>query len=293
MKILVAIDHSPSSGTVLQAAVTRAWPADAQFCVLNVTDLQRFERLPVLIEDAMREGRRLTEEGAQQISGAGYEAFPKTSPGNPRSDIPCFANEWGADLILVGSHGHSAIGRFLLGSVSQAVLRTAPCSVEIVRMIPDSSPFKVLFATDGSDCSLAAARIVADRPWPAGSVFKIISVEEPVLARDRFARDAYSAVYSTSLLEELATQARERARSAVHAAKDILCHASVTLAEGDSVRLGETRGAILEAAKDWGAHLILLGSHGRRGFNRFVMGSVSEAVAIHASCSVQVVRPRQ
>ena len=63
-----------------------------------------------------------------------------------------------ADLIMVGSHGHSAIGRFLLGSVAQAVLRIAPCPVEIVRfpagdVTPSSHPMKVLLATDGSECS--------------------------------------------------------------------------------------------------------------------------------------------
>jgi nucleotide-binding universal stress UspA family protein len=106
---------------------------------LNVVNLQRFERLPALIEDATREGERLVQEGAKQICGADYEAFPKTSPGHPRSDFSCFAKEWGADLILVGSHGHGAVGRFLLESIAQGVLRTAPCSVEIVRIAPVAS----------------------------------------------------------------------------------------------------------------------------------------------------------
>jgi nucleotide-binding universal stress UspA family protein len=57
--------------------------------------------------------------------------------------------------------------------------------------------------------------------------------------------------------------------------------------------LGEPCGVILDTAKKWGADLIVLGSHGRRGLDRFLLGSVSEAVAIHAACSVQVVRGRQ
>ena len=293
MKVLVAIDHSPSSDTVLQAAVTRSWPAHTTFCVLNVTNLQRFERLPALIEDATREGERLTQAGARRISSAGYEAFPKTAPGHPRSDISCFAKEWGADLILVGSHGHGALGRFLLGSVAQAVLRTAPCSVEIVRSAHDSSPFKVLFATDGSECSVAAARAIAKQPWPRGSVFKVLSVEELMVSGNQMDASSLSAVYPASLLEELITQSREQARSAVEGAKDILRGAGLTLVDGDLFPLGEPRSVILDTAKAWGAHLIVLGSHGRRGLDRFLMGSVSETVAIHAPCSVQVVRPRQ
>jgi nucleotide-binding universal stress UspA family protein len=295
MKVLIAIDNSSSSKTVLQAALTRAWPGDAIFCVLHVVNLQRFERLPALIEDAVREGERLAQEGATRISSAGYEAFPKASPGHPRSDISCFAKEWGADLILVGSHGHSAIGRFLLGSVAQGVLRTAPCSVEIVRgaSVSPSSPMKVVLATDGSDFSLGAAQAVAAQPWPPGSVFKVLSVEELVVVGNQMEAASLSAVYPATLLEELTTQARERARSAVAAAKDVLSGAGLTLDAGDSMPLGDPRSVILETAKDWGADLIVVGSHGRRGLDRFLLGSVSEAVAIHATCSVQVVRGRQ
>jgi len=292
MKVLVAIDNSPE--TILEAVVNRQWPARTTFCVLNVVNLQRFERLPALIEDATREGERLVQEGAKRIFGAGYEAFSKTSPGHPRSDISCFAKEWAADLILVGSHGHGAVGRFLLGSVAQGVLRTAPCSVEIVRTAPAASlPRKVLLATDGSDCSLGAAHAIAAQLWPQGSVFKVISVEELMVVGNQMEAASLSAIYPASLLEELTTQARERARSAVEMAKDILSRAGLTLENGDSIPLGEPRSVILDTAKEWGADLVVVGSHGRRGLDRFLLGSVSEAVAIHAACSVQVARGRQ
>jgi nucleotide-binding universal stress UspA family protein len=60
--------------------------------------------------------------------------------------------------------------------------------------------------------------------------------------------------------------------------------------DDQAIELGEPRTMILDTAKTWGADLIVLGSHGRRGMDRFLMGSVSEAVAIHAHCSVEVVR---
>jgi len=294
MKVLVAIDNSPSAETILEAVINRSWPARTTFCVLNVVNLQRFERLPALIEDATREGERLVQEGANRISGAGHEAFPKTSPGHPRSDISCFAKEWGADFILVGSHGHGAVGRFLLGSVAQGVLRTAPCSVEIVRSAPKVSlPRKVLLATDGSDCSVGAAHAIASQLWPPGSVFRVISVEELMTVGNQMDAASLSAVYPASLLEELTTQARDRARSAVETARDILTRAGLTLDRGESTPFGEPRGVILDTAKEWRADLIVLGSHGRRGLDRFLLGSVSEAVAIHAACSVQVIRARQ
>jgi nucleotide-binding universal stress UspA family protein len=102
-----------------------------------------------------------------------------------------------------------------------------------------------------------------------------------------------AAIYPASLLDELTTQAQSRARSAVDTAKDILTRAGLTLDGGDSIPLGEPRGVILDTAKDWRADLIVVGSHGKRGLDRFLLGSVSESVAIHATCSVQVVRGRQ
>jgi nucleotide-binding universal stress UspA family protein len=294
MKVLVAIDNSPSSDTILGAVVNRPWLANTTFCVLNVVNLQRFEMLPAFIEDASREATLLVEEGTKRIKAAGYEAFPKTSLGHPRSDISCFAKEWGSDLILVGSHGHGAVGRFLLGSVAQGVLRTAPCSVEILRTVPAySSPRRVLFATDGSDCSVGAAHAIASQPWPQGSIFKVLSVEELVTAGNQMGAGSLAAIYPASLLDELTTQAQSRARSAVDTAKDILTRAGLTLDGGDSIPLGEPRGVILDTAKDWRADLIVVGSHGKRGLDRFLLGSVSESVAIHATCSVQVVRGRQ
>jgi nucleotide-binding universal stress UspA family protein len=295
VKVLIAIDSSPSSKTILDPAVNRTWPDKTTFCVLNIVNLQRFERLPALIEDATREGEHLVREGSKKISDAGYEAFPKTSPGHPRSEISCFAKEWGADLILVGSSGHGAVGRFLLGSVAQGVLRTAPCSVEIVRtasLVPFSRSMKVLFATDGSECSVAAAQAIAAELWPLGTTFKVLSVQELMVVGNQMEAASLSAVYSATLLEELTTQSENRARSAVEVAKDILSCAGLTLGEGDSMPMGEPRGVILETAKDWGADLIVVGSHGRRGLDRFLLGSVSEAIAIHAPCSVRVVRAR-
>jgi nucleotide-binding universal stress UspA family protein len=59
-------------------------------------------------------------------------------PGSPRSAILDEAERWGADLIVLGSHGYRGWQRFLLGSVSQAVVSHAKCSVEVVRCRPES-----------------------------------------------------------------------------------------------------------------------------------------------------------
>jgi nucleotide-binding universal stress UspA family protein len=295
MKVLIAIDCSPASERVLDEAAARPWPEDTTFSVVNVVDVHRFARLPALIEDAKREADGLVKAGSEKLLRTGHKALSEVIMGFPRTAISEYAKEWKADLIMAGSHGHSAIGRFLLGSVAQGILRTAPCSMEVVRSAsggtpPSSHPMKILLATDGSDCSVGAAHSVANRPWPEGTVMKVLSVEELIIPDGQVAGYPLSSVYPQSLLEELTTQARDRACSAAKTAREILHRAGMKVLDDQAIELGEPRGVILDIAKTWGADLIVLGSHGRRGMDRFLMGSVSEAVAIHAHCSVEVVR---
>lgn len=299
MKVLLAIDSSPSSDRIFDTVVVRPWPPATEFGLVNVVDLRPFERLPAPIEDIMKEAQELVSAGARKLCGAGYQAATKVLQGHPRTAISAYAKEWGADLILIGSHGHGAIGRFLLGSVAQGVLRTAPCSVEIVRTPPrmdgaaSAIGMKILLATDGSDCSVGAVHAVANHPWPEGTVFRVLSVEELMVVGNQMDASSLSAVYPASLLEELVTQAHERATSAAEMAKSLLVRAGRKLTEGPSTPLGDPRGIILDTAKEWPADLIVVGSHGRRGLDRYLMGSVSEAVAVHAQCSVRVIRGAQ
>jgi len=260
-----------------------------------VVDLQRFEQLPVLIKDATLEGEKLVKAASKRICGGGYDAKTKVILGHPRKEISAYAREWGAELILVGSHGHGAIGRFLLGSVAQAVLRTAPCSVEIVRRsretgrASDAHGMRILLATDGSDCSLQAAHVVAEHTWPEESVFHVLSVEELMVVANQLEATSLAAVYPASQLDLLATQAHDRATSACKVASEVLSYAGRRVIDS-STPLGDPRSLITETAREWAADLLVVGSHGRRGIDRLLMGSVSESVAIHAPCSVRVVR---
>jgi len=290
MKILLAIDSSSPSQSVIQQAATLPWPLGTRFCVLSIVDMGTWEGLPALIEDAKSGAQRGVDAALATLTQSGLEASGEIQLGVPKKAIPEFARQWGADLVMVGSHGQNQMIRFLLGSVALAVVRSSPCSVEIVRTPPTSRavPRQVLLATDGSDCSIGAAHAVAAEIWPQGSVFKLLSVQESLIVGNEM-----EAAHPNSLIEELIATAQDRARSAVEQAKDILQRAGLTVDDASSVLPGEPRSVILDKAKKWGADLIVLGSHGRRGLDRLLVGSVSEAVAVHASCSVRVVRARQ
>jgi nucleotide-binding universal stress UspA family protein len=202
------------------------------------------------------------------------------------------AKELSAELIIVGAHSAAGMAGFLLGSVAKAVIRTAPCSVEVARhthRAPGHHPgMKVLLSVDESEYSTAAAKSIAARPWPAESEIRVMSVVD---LAPSFLQAAFEPAFiDPSGMNELREQAMERAQTSITEAREILSQAGLRTSEYLSVLLEEPKKAILDQAKEWHADLIVVGSHGRRGFQRFMLGSVSEAVAMHADCSVEIVR---
>jgi nucleotide-binding universal stress UspA family protein len=151
---------------------------------------------------------------------------------------------------------------------------------------------KILLATDGSECSMAAVRSVAGRPWPSGSQIRLISVIPIILAVG--ASHPLPPFYLPSdVFETLQNQARSRAEEAVERGHQILREAQIEPVKTGFLPIGDARQVILEEAKDWGADLIVVGSHGYHGIDKLMLGSVSESVAIHAHCSVEVIRRDQ
>jgi nucleotide-binding universal stress UspA family protein len=295
MKVLLALDASTGSQQVVRGAATLPWPAGTTFCILSIVDLAQWEGLPALIQDAKHAAQALVEKAMKRLGHPGCEVFSEVQLGFPKSAIPEFARQWKADLVMVGSRGQSALSRFFLGSVALAVLRSAPCSVEIVR--PSRSGrhaaqdgMKILLGTDGSECSVKAARSLADRPWPGGSQFRVISVRDILTLEIQTTVSSPCPVYPAGLLKEILEDARKRAEDDVAEAHRALSSAGLKVGNGTETLVGDPRIVLLDEAAAWGADLFVLGSHGKHGLDRMLLGSVSEAVALHADCSVEVVR---
>lgn len=145
---------------------------------------------------------------------------------------------------------------------------------------------KILLAIDGSTCSDHAVSEVARRPWPAGSEVKIITViETPIVP------GAEPWALPETYFEDLEKESRRYAHSGVEsAASKIRAGEDKSLRVTTEVFQGSAKGAIVEIAESWGADLIVVGSHGYSALHRFLIGSVSNAVALHAKCSVEIVR---
>jgi nucleotide-binding universal stress UspA family protein len=85
-------------------------------------------------ETSLKQGEELVQKAEEPLIKAGYQVHTSVKEGNPKITIVEDASKWKADLIILGSHGRTGLDRILMGSVSEAVARYAPCSVEIVRM---------------------------------------------------------------------------------------------------------------------------------------------------------------
>lgn len=145
MKILLAIDGSECSNAVVTEVLQRPWPADAEFKVLTVYEVPMVtpqawtispdycERVEEVVRDVAQTASVSAWSRLNQKFGSQFPITSEVISGSPQSGILEVAESWNADLIILGSHGYRAWERLFLGSVSQAVVTHARCSVEVVR----------------------------------------------------------------------------------------------------------------------------------------------------------------
>ncbi len=147
---------------------------------------------------------------------------------------------------------------------------------------------KVLIAIDDSEFARAAVDSVVMRPWRDGTEFLVVNVVQ--LLPPAFS-DWHSGYVKASVeaQEMMKTRFRQVVSETVSYMKDKLAGASV---EGQVLE-GNIRDGIIDTAASWEADLIVMGSHGRTGLTRFLLGSVAEAVLNRAPCSVEIIRKRQ
>jgi nucleotide-binding universal stress UspA family protein len=143
MKILLAVDGSEYSAAAVEAVTTRPWPSGTMVRVLTAiepvvppaTELwyDAGGNLDRARQELTTHAEQLTAGVAETLRASGLSAETATLEGDPRSVIVDEAERWSADLVVIGTHGYTGIKRWLLGSVAQAVVSHAPCSVEVVR----------------------------------------------------------------------------------------------------------------------------------------------------------------
>ncbi len=199
MKILLGYDGTNGADLALDDLRRAGLPREAEVLVFSVAEpsfllsgpgsLEMFIARDSII--GMDRARTLAEKAVGRIQsdfpGWGVEA--EAVSGSPAGALIVKADEWGADLIVVGSHGHTMLGRFFLGSVSQTIVTQARCSARVARAHPDKqtaepdSPVRIIIGVDGSPGAEAAVRAAASRQWPEGSEARVVNgllIEPPL-----------------------------------------------------------------------------------------------------------------
>ena len=203
------------------------------------------------------------------------------------------ADRWPADLLVIGSHARGAVGRLIHGSVAQMCVNYAETSIRVARLRPQSfiraanDPVNMIVGIDGSPASEAALREVARRHWPRRSHAWVVHVVEPDWIPLGASKSEHPTIYTGKTRRELV---RLAARTADQGARILqatgLSAVPLTL-EGYPAR------ELIQSAERECADCIILGATGHGAMERFILGSVASAVAMHAHCSVEVIRPRE
>lgn len=310
MKILIAYDGSRCSEAAIDDLARSGLPATGVAEVISVAetwlppqnavngDDKPSQHLEELVkkyrksgEKAVAEAKMLANYAEQRVRAVlpDWEVSSTTTYGSPAWEILEAAERLKADLIVVGSHGQSALNRFMLGSISQRVLTEAHCSVRIARGSVDvePGPERIIIGFDCSRGAAEAVRSVAGRNWSKLSEVRLIAASEPVVpnAIGRFVQPLTRMVEEVNVsergwLEQLSKDALQTLRSA-------------GLESSLEVRPGNPKQVLVEEAERWGADCVFLGANavGSR-WERVLIGSTSAAVSSRAHCSVEVVRVR-
>lgn len=299
MKILIGYDGSVDADGALHDLALAGLPAGSEARVIIAVKPWMFgpegkippgftRELDAYSRAAVKEARAQAERAARTLreQHPGWTVRTQAVLGDPARGILDSADRWKPGLIVLGSHGHSALGRLLVGSVSLQVLHHAPVPVRITRprIRIKQGPPRIVVAMDGSAGAEEALAAVASRAWPKGSRFLVLGSYEfrpnpGVLMGEGGAELAatFSVQRKAELEQAVAGAARRLARKGLSA-------------QG-VVKEGDPRATVVDEAKAWGADCIFLGSRGLGAWDRILLGSVTSAVASHAPCSVEVVRP--
>ena len=293
MKILIGHDGSQSADAALVDLQRAGLPVEAEALIVSVADIMMVPATPAyeLAGDALmsrrvtsglvyaqRQTERVLKDAEEVVNRAKDQVrsnFPhwdvraETLAGSAAWELISKADEWRPDLIVVGSHGRSAVSRFILGSVSKKVVTASDHSVRVSRgdLEKDlNEPPKLVIGVDASVEAEQAVRAVGSRVWPYGTEVQIIAVDEG----------------SSPMFTETAGRMVAWADNALSL---IGLKTSVVWEKGDPRRV------LIDHAQAWHANSIFVG--GRRFssvLERFQLGSVATALVTKAHCSVEVIR---
>jgi nucleotide-binding universal stress UspA family protein len=295
MRALVAIDGSEAASRAVDLVCGIRWPAGTVIVVAEAVEsgeglyggpwpslaMVEVGRLETEVRSSAEQD---VSEAAERLVRPGLTVETAVLRGRPATAISERARVMGADLIVVGSRGHGRIVPMLLGSISSELVDHAPAPVLVVR---GTSIDRVMLAWDGSSCAARAAGLLPTWPIFAGSSIRVVSVADiEVPWWTGFPEPGSPEMMP--IFVETAEASRRHHDELVIDMTDTLRAAGLR-ATGDRPE-GDAATELLARARATNTDLIVLGTHGRTGLARLVIGSVARNVLHHATCSVLIVR---
>jgi nucleotide-binding universal stress UspA family protein len=287
MRIVVAVDGSSCSTSSVQALAHFKPPEELTLVhALHLPDFNYPMITPDLRVEAQEEVKAQLRKEGEEILDEAEEHLPANFPhvqrvhqiGHPVDVIVETARSARSHLIMLGARGLGPVNELILGSISHRVLMHAPCSTMIIKA-PLSHLRKILLPIEGPEDAETALQFLALQPFGQPVEVEVFAVwPQPQLSWP-------TTVGQSDLMEiQAIEEARERMKSITGRLMElnIFCQANVGI--------GDPAYAILEQAKASRSDLIMMGTHGRGGFSRLLMGSVSHSVLHQAPCPVLIVR---
>jgi nucleotide-binding universal stress UspA family protein len=310
---MIAYDGSAHADAALDDLRRAGLPREAEALIVSVGDdlVSAYSPVAEAAGTALTSGRvipavavakeqalRLPEEAlgfAERARDRVLSYFPewevrtRVLEGSPSVELLRKAEEWEPDLVVVGSQGRTALGRFFLGSVSKSLATGVRGSVRVGRrgaVKEDAAPVRLVVGVDGSDGARWAVFAVAMRAWPVGTEVRLVVVDDrSALTRAADVRPRLEEMF-TGGDKDPPINAHLMAEGARMVLADAGLNASVEAREGDPRRV------LLDEARGWAADSIFVGSRGLGSLDESSgLGGVASALVTNAACSVEVVRP--
>lgn len=281
-RVLYPTDLSEGAQRAFAYAASLAHWHEAELHMFNVVGRHQYnfeelrDEFPI---DADTLDRWVKDAGISQFTANDLDTVQVQEEGAvPGKNILSYADDNTIDLIVMGTHGRRGVDRMLLGSVAEEVVRQASCPVCTVRHALETAPSeavrRVMVPIDFSEASVHALKHGRELALTYGAeIVALHAIEEVVLPM----------AYGMAPKQVDAEAVRPNVEKAL---ADLLAeHVGVEHARAE-IRVGYPPQEILDAITDESIDWVVMGTHGRQGLNRLLMGSVAERIVRHASCPV-------
>ena len=282
MRILIGFNGTEASTAALYDLRYAGLPDETEILVLTVAEAWQTPKI-------VGEATCVAAAGVAKIriEFPKWVASAETATGSPPRALIARAETFKPDLIVVGEPRHNLHEHSMfIGHTSQTILTEAECSVRIARgfLSSASHPERILVGFDGSPGAMHAVDSIVSRTWPVDTEVRLLVVADSFVMGSigRFVPQMTGVAVATKFASQWA-QALAATALAKLTEAGIFCSVEV--------RLGHAKDVIIEEAEKWNADSIFVGPHcAANSFERFLIGSVSAAVAARAHCSVEVIR---